>query len=94
MTNYEPVPENSDIVYLDYTSCEPSCCGAIHFVIYSESVDINFRKALWESDTLYYEDYTKEELEELRLEVKEAAKYYNIELVDIEEDCPWDWESK
>ena len=92
MTNYEPVPDSSSKVSLNRWSCEPECCGAVYFYVRCKRQQSPYYETLWESDTLYYEDATKEEIQELREEVIEAANYYNIDLIDIDHDCVWDWE--
>jgi hypothetical protein len=89
MTEYAPIPSNSLGVYLDTFSCEPSCCGAMYFII--KSKNNQYPETLWVGDTLYYENATKEEIQELREELMEAANYYCITLIDIDSDCIWDW---
>lgn len=98
MSDYKPIPQDSTKVYLDNFSCGTDCCGCIYFIIWSNTPqkiipDRFYRKRLWESDTLYYEDASKEEIQELREEVIAAANHYGITLVDIDSDCLWDWES-
>lgn len=90
MSEYTPIPSNSLGIYLDTWGCGSECCGAMYFRIRSKNNP--YHETLWESDTLYYEDATKEEIQELREELIAAANYYGITLIDIDDDCIWDWE--
>lgn len=92
MAEYKPIPQNSIKVYLEIWSCGSECCGMAYFNIWSQQKDNPYRNKLWSSYSVSYEDLSKEELEELRQEVIDAANHYGIILSDINEDCIWDWE--
>lgn len=93
---YKSIPQNADKVYLEIWSCGPECCGAAHFNIWAHVPGHVMRYELWTSDTFFYDwdDDYKERLQDLREEVIEAAQRYEIELIDIDEDCLWDWEGE
>ena len=91
---YKPIPENANKVYLEIWSCGPECCGLAHFNVWAEVEGHPVRYGLWSSDTVCYEDLNKDETQELREETLEAGKHYGLTMVDIEEDCIWDWEGR
>ncbi len=90
MSKYKPLPENATDLSLSYTSCDPTCCGAITFHIRG-----NKTGHLWDSSTLFYENCSNKDIEDLRKEVVEACNYYGLKLTeDINDNCFWDWETE
>lgn len=91
---YNSIPQNTKKIYLEIWSCGPECCGAAHFNIWANVPGHVMRYELWSSSTIFYEDHDKDEIQDLREEVIEAAAHYGIELIDIDDDCIWDWEGE
>jgi len=92
---YQPISEWAERLYLDVWSCGPECCGAYYVAIYATVKD-RCGTQLWESEwrTFWYDGSDKEEIAELRQEVIAAADHYGIKLVDIDDDCIYDWEGE
>ena len=86
---YKPVPEDLDEIHLNSFACGRDCCGAVYFVIMA-STKSDQQIRLWKSPSFFYFD-DKEELNEFRKVVQEAADYYKLN-VDLDYDCVFDWE--
>lgn len=90
MNHYQPIPEDLDKIYLNSFSCGPECCAAIFFTIIALTKS-NRRIELWISESFFYIDSSKEELDEFRKTMQGAVDYYKLN-VSLDSDCVFDWE--
>lgn len=90
MKHYEQIPENLDKIYLNSFYCDPDCCGAIFFIIIALTKS-NKRIELWQSDSFYYAESSKEDLDKFRKTMQKAIDYYKLN-VNLDSDCVFDWE--
>lgn len=90
MTQYEPAPEDLDKIYLDSFSCDEDCCGVIYFLIIGLTKE-NGPVELWRSEGFRYFDRSKEEIDNFRKNIVQAAYFCGLN-VDLSSDCVFDWE--
>ena len=93
---YALIPKGTEKIYLEMWGCGPECCDTYVARIYANVKGEMLRRELWESKwyTFWYCEGGKDNIFELRQEVIEVASHYDIELVDIDDNCIWDWEGE